>query len=171
MPTLTAICIEDLRSSEELGRFLRCVAVAEGRPGLSLSRHGSVEWEQAGADDRYRLVAGEGATLALVPAAGATGLVLRRSGREMEVTGEAPTPVLDQDEIEYAGRHLRIHVHGAAESAEAPVAVLMPRLWRRDADPDFMIRVAPRPPSVNPNRRRRGLGGIATAILDRLRRR
>ncbi len=122
MPKPMSLCIENLEPHPGVPKYVRCVALPGGQPGLSLGLNGAVLWESdetiacelwASGDDRLILYRPEGA----VPVA------LRRAGRSLDVPCSKPVVVIDQDEIDVGARRLRVHVHGVAPVIAAPSIV------------------------------------------------
>ena len=116
MPKPLAICIEDAGAEPER-QFTQCVASVGREPGLGLDAQGAPVWKAAGAcelwvsaDDR----------LVLFRPAGAPEATVWRLGRSTWAPESKPVILRDQDEVTFAGRRWRIHVHGAAEEAHAP---------------------------------------------------
>ena len=129
MPTPMEICLEDLDLSEDDERYIRCVALPGGEPGLALDREGEVRWmpdEQAShglwvsGDDRLMLLRGEGAGPIRV----------ERGGRSLEAPVDKPVILLDQDLLRVNGRRLLIHVHGTTEVVFEPEPLTRSALGR-----------------------------------------
>lgn len=119
MPTPKELCLEDLDLSQDDERYIRCVALPGGEPGLALDREGAVRWMPDGpaaygiwvsADDRLVLLRGEGAGP----------IVVERAGRSLEAPAEKPVILLDQDLLRINGRRLRVHVHGETDIVYEP---------------------------------------------------
>lgn len=119
MPSPLALCLEDLDPKTDADRYLRCFAVVGRTAGLGLDPAARVVWqsrEQLGcelwvsADDRLILYRPEGAPT----------VVVRRAGRWVEAPVGKPVVLVDQDEVELAGRRCRVHVHGASTTVKPP---------------------------------------------------
>jgi hypothetical protein len=119
MPTLLEICLEELSSPTDDERYVRCVALPGGEPGLSLDREGAVRW-MSDAPAAYGLWVSGDDQLILLRAQGAAPITVRRAGRALEAPVEMPVVLLDQDQLELDGRELRVHVHGAADEIHPP---------------------------------------------------
>jgi len=162
MPAPLAICLEDLHAQDGPERYLRCVALVGRQPGLRVDARGRVGWERdedtacelwVSADDRLILYR---------PAHGAE-VTLLRAGRSLDVPADRPVVVLDQDSFRVGGRHLRIHVHGAAPAVVEP-SPLRPAVRRTAASVaaavalsaaalsgcDGLIEIRETPPEVAP---------------------
>ena len=132
MPAPMEICLEDLDVPPEDERYIRCVALPGGNPGLALDREGLVRWmpeEPAdyglwvSADDRLVLLRGEGAGPILV----------ERGGRTTEAPPSKPVVLLAGDLLRLNGRRLRVHVHGVADEVFEPERFSLGRLARSTA--------------------------------------
>ena len=51
---------------------------------------------------------------------------MQRAGRRLQVPFGKPVVLLDQDQVEAAGRSLRVHVHGAARAIHSPEPLTAP---------------------------------------------
>jgi hypothetical protein len=123
------ICLEDLSLAEDDERYIRCVALPGGEPGLALDREGEVRWmpdERAShglwvsADDRLVLLRGEEAGPIRV----------ERGGRSLDAPVDRPVILLDQDLLRVNGRRLLVHVHGATEVVFEPEPLTRSALGR-----------------------------------------
>lgn len=119
MATPMEICLEDLTLSQDDERYIRCVALPGGEPGLALDREGSVRWMPedpapyglwVSADDRLVMLRGEGAGP----------IEVKRGGRALDAPTEKPVFLLDGDLLSINGRELLVHVHGATEAVLPP---------------------------------------------------
>ena len=119
MPSPKAICIEDLITTDDNARYLRCVALAGRQPGLRVDRAGVVLWKSdeelacelwVSADERLMLFRPEGGAAVTVS----------RGGRSLDVPEAKPVVLLDQDELGVGGRALRVHIHGDAPGVHPP---------------------------------------------------
>jgi hypothetical protein len=171
-----SLCLESLGAPAAEARFLSCVALATGAPGLGLASDGSVCWQRADAAAAIE-VAGDGRLmLRRIAASGPFAHV--RAGRTHEPGAGTSTVLLDGDELELGGRRLRVHVHGAATSASPPFPVAsatpapeIPELEVRHAspappvmEPPSLVREAPPPAVLGRGPRRRGVLLLAIAI-------
>jgi hypothetical protein len=119
MPSLLEICLEDLALPLDGERYIRCVALPGGAPGLALDREGAVRWMPEGPAD-YGLWVSRDDQLILLRAEGAGPITVRRAGRALEAPAAKPVVLRDQDLLELEGRELRVHVHGATDRVHAP---------------------------------------------------
>jgi hypothetical protein len=119
MPTPVEICLEDLALSPEDERFLRCVALPGGEPGLALDSEGSVRWMPPEPAD-CGLWVSEDDRLVLLRAEGAAPVTVSRGGRTVEAPEARPVVLRDQDLITINDRQLRLHVHGVAGAVHPP---------------------------------------------------
>ncbi|MFH2007059.1 MAG: hypothetical protein ABI333_10780 [bacterium] len=114
------ICVEELyRGPEEEERFVRCVALPGGEPGLALDREGTVQW-MADTPAAYGLWVSMDDRLVLLRGESTDPIVVERRGRTLEAPFGKPVILRDQDELRINGRHLRIHVHGETEAVYEP---------------------------------------------------
>jgi hypothetical protein len=129
MSTPKELCLEELDLTQDDERYIRCVALPGGEPGLALDREGAVRWMPDGpaaygiwvsADDRLVLLRGEGAGP----------IVVERAGRSLEAPAERPVILLDQDLLRINGRRLRVHVHGEADIVHEPERLTRSALTR-----------------------------------------
>jgi hypothetical protein len=123
MPNPIALCIETIsQSSSPATRYVQCVALPGGSPGLSLSSEGKVLWQQrAGAS--CNLWVSADACLILLRLVGSPDIIVWRAGRFQVVPEDKPVVRGDQDEISMADRRLRVHVHGVAKELAPPTNV------------------------------------------------
>ncbi|MFH2007057.1 MAG: hypothetical protein ABI333_10770 [bacterium] len=114
------ICVEELyHAPEEAERFVRCVALPGGEPGLALDREGEVQW-MVESPEAYGLWVSADNQLVLLRGGSAGPVAVERGGRSMEAPSGQPVILLDQDELRINGRRLRIHVHGETEAVYEP---------------------------------------------------
>jgi hypothetical protein len=119
MPTPLEICLEELTDPSVEERFIRCVAVAGGEPGLALDRAGAVRW-MPGEPAEYGLWISSDERLILLRAEGADPITVSRAGRGLEAPAGKPVVLVDQDLLEVNGCTLRVHVHGLAAEIRPP---------------------------------------------------
>jgi hypothetical protein len=119
MPEPLAICIEDLDAIRGEPRYLRCVATVGRQPGLRLDAAGVVRWQSDAGVAAELWVSGDDQLILYRPE-GAPGSTVRRAGRAVVAPVGKPVVLRDEDEIDVGGRHLRVHVHGAAPEVVAP---------------------------------------------------
>jgi hypothetical protein len=114
-----ALCLEDLAPSSRSTRYMTCVALQGGQPGLGVSASGEICWRDSeplacelwvSADDQ----------LILRRPSGAPGVRVQRSGRSVDAPFDKPVVLLDQDVFETVGRRLRVHVHGFTSTVAPP---------------------------------------------------
>lgn len=118
MPTPVEICIEELDLLDD-ERYVRCVALPGGQPGLALDRAATVRWMPE-TPAEYGLWVSADDRLMLLRAASAAPVTVSRGGRTLEVPVEQPVVLLDQDLLAIAGRRLRVHLHGIAVEVHPP---------------------------------------------------
>lgn len=122
MPTPIEICLEDLDLSPDDERYIRCVALPGGAPGLALDHEGLVRWmPEAPAD--YGLWVSDDDRLMLLRGKGAGPITVQRGGRAVEAPAGNPVVLLDGDQLQINGRRLQVHVHGEAEEVYPPEPV------------------------------------------------
>jgi len=117
MPAPLEICLEEESDQEE--RYVRCVALPGGEPGLALDRDGAVRWMPA-EPAPYELWMSADDRLMLLRAAGVAPITVRRGGRSLEAPESRPVVLRDQDLLVVEGRRLRVHVHGVALEVHPP---------------------------------------------------
>jgi len=121
MPKPISLCIEELDEPAERTRFIRCVALAGGEPGLSVDARGKPLWQGGSAAKRAcELWVSGDERLILWRIATAPPITVRRAYRTLDVPAEKPVVVLDQDELELSGVRLRLHVHGPTVEIHPP---------------------------------------------------
>jgi len=113
------ICVEDLDRAPEDERYIHCVALPGGEPGLALDRKGDVRWMPEEPAD-YALWVSEDDRLVLLRGEGVGPVTVSRSGRSVQAPVGRPVVLLDQDLLLFNGRQLRIHIHGLAEQIHEP---------------------------------------------------
>jgi len=119
MPRPIAICLEDLVAAGDATRYLCCVALPGRQAGLRLGADGAVRW-LGDEPEALELWVSADEQLIFYRPAGAAPARVRRGGRALDAPAEKPVVLLHLDEIEVAGRRLRVHVHGAASAVVAP---------------------------------------------------
>lgn len=129
MPVPVEICVEDLDRAEDDERYLRCVALPGGEPGLALDSEGAVRWMAEG-PGQYGLWVSADDRLVLLRGAGTGPAVVSRAGRSVEAPLSRPVVLRDQDLLLLGGRRLRIHIHGATETVQAPERLSLGALGR-----------------------------------------
>ncbi|MFH2004978.1 MAG: hypothetical protein ABI333_00195 [bacterium] len=113
------ICLEELFHAEQDERYVRCVALPGGEPGLALDREGAVQWMVEQPEHFGLWVTGDN-QLALLRGAKAGPATVQRAGRAVEAPVGKPVILLDQDELIIDGRRLRLHVHGETDAVWEP---------------------------------------------------
>lgn len=122
MTQMIALCIEDLGEGADARRFVSCVALPRGNPGLGLDASGRATWADPGPGTAAWLFVREDGRLALRLAVGAGGARILRAGRELVVPEGSGSDaiLLDGDVLAFGGRKIGLHVHGPAQAAHAP---------------------------------------------------
>lgn len=114
-----ALCLEDLAPTSRATRYMTCVALQGGQPGLGVGAAGEICWREdkplacelwVSADDQ----------LILRRPSGAPAVRVERAGRSVDAPFDKPVVLIDQDVFETAGRRLRVHVHGFTQTVAAP---------------------------------------------------
>jgi len=119
VPRPIALCLEDLAAASAASRYLCCVALPGRQAGLRLGVDGAVRW--LGDDpSALELWVSADEQLILYRPAGAAPVRVSRGGRALDAPVEKPVVLLHLDEVEAAGRQLRVHVHGDAPAIVAP---------------------------------------------------
>lgn len=119
-PRSLAICLENVEAQRHDRRYLRCVALPGGQPGVTLGEAGQLHWLSdvpAGACELW--VAMDEALIARRPKDAIT-VRLLRAGRSLELPADKPVVLLQDDELVLAGLRLRVHVHGFVDAVSAP---------------------------------------------------
>jgi hypothetical protein len=116
------LCIEDLGIGEEQDRYVRCVALVGGTPGLALDREGVIHWMPEGEALTGLWVSADG-RLVLLRGRGAAPITVERGGRRVDAPEGKPVILLDQDRLHAGGRELRVHLHGEALEIHPPLPV------------------------------------------------
>jgi hypothetical protein len=119
-PQPIELCLEELGPPEVATPFVRCVALPSRGPGLALGHDGAVRWQSAEPLACQFAVTEEGELVMWRPADAPDVLVVR-AGRSLRAPLGKPVLLLDEDELELAGRRVRVHVHGITSSVHAPV--------------------------------------------------
>ncbi len=118
MLKLLEICLEEVEvTSDE--RFIRCVALPGGQPGLALDREGAVRWMPEEPAPYGLWVSADG-QLVLLRADGASPIVVSRGGRSLEAPATKPVILLDGDLLHVSGRQLRVYLHGETVAPRPP---------------------------------------------------
>lgn len=120
MPEPIAICIEDLGAVADTPRYISCTALAGGEPGLGLDTQGELRWLEPDVELACQLWVSADDRLILLRPHGAVAVGVSRGGRSLEVPEEKPVVLLDGDQLDLAGRRLRVHVHGPGHGVYAP---------------------------------------------------
>ena len=119
MPLPIEICLEDLDLSPDDERYIRCVALPGGEPGLALDHEGLVRWMPDEPAD-YGLWVSADDRLILLRGRGAAPITVQRGGRSLAAPEERPVVLLDGDRLQVNGRRLQVHVHGVASEVFSP---------------------------------------------------
>lgn len=114
-----AICLEDLDAARDDERYMRCVALPGGEPGLGLNGQGAVRWMPDGPTD-YELWVSADARLVLVRGQDAGPVSVTRAGRSLDAPSAQPVVLVDQDLVQVGGRRLLVHIHGETEQVHEP---------------------------------------------------
>jgi len=114
-----AICIEDMDAESREDHYLRCVALPGRQPGLRLDGAGRVLWQSDDGVSCELWVSADERLILYRPEERAP-VTLHRAGRSLDVPSGKPVVVIDQDQVDVGGRHLRVHVHGEAPAVAAP---------------------------------------------------
>ena len=122
MPEPLAICIEDLDAPAKGRRYIRCVALPGGTPGLAVTPEARILWKEEG-DQAFQLWISADDRLILLRPEGAPPVRVERAGRGVDAPVGKPVVLIDQDLVTVGSKHLRIHVHGVAEVVHAPSAL------------------------------------------------
>lgn len=149
MSKALAICVETVGAESEPSRFMQCVAVPAGKPGLGLDPGGNVCWRSEAA--ACALEVSDDGRLALLRREGAPTVRLLRTGRTLDVAAGDPTVILDQDEIDFGGKRLRIHVHGTAPSIVPPAPLSGDAATSANVARPMPVRVEPPAPPTAPD--------------------
>ena len=118
MLKLLEICLEEVDATSD-ERFIRCVALPGGQPGLALDREGSVRWMPE-APAPYGLWVSADGQLVLLRGEGSGPVVVSRGGRSLEAPAEKPVILLDGDLLRVNDRQLRVYLHGETQAARPP---------------------------------------------------
>ena len=119
MPRPIEICLEELGLLPKAERYLRCVALPDGEPGLALDGEGAVRWMPEEPIDHGLWVSMDD-QLILLRGESARPIAVSRGGRRLDAPTGKPVVLLDQDLLLVGDRRLRVHVHGATEVVHAP---------------------------------------------------
>jgi hypothetical protein len=118
MPTPIELCLEDLALAED-ERYLRCVALPGGEPGLALDGEGAVRW-MPGDATAHGLWVSQDEQLILLRGEGTRPIAVQRGGRSLEAPAGKPVVLRDQDLLLVGERRLRVHIHGIAPVVQPP---------------------------------------------------
>jgi hypothetical protein len=118
MLKLLEICLEEIEETND-ERFIRCVALPGGQPGLALDRDGAVRWMPEEPAPYGLWVSADG-QLVLLRGSGAGPIVVARGGRSLEAPPEKPVILLDGDLLRVGGRELRVYLHGETVASRPP---------------------------------------------------
>ncbi|MFH2009362.1 MAG: hypothetical protein ABI333_22415 [bacterium] len=116
------ICLEELfhaQEEEEDERYVRCVALPGGEPGLALDREGAVQW-MVEEPEHFALWVSADNELVLLRGKGAGPVQVERGGRSLDAPTGMPVILRDQDELVVNGKRLRLHVHGETDAVFSP---------------------------------------------------
>jgi len=119
MPEPLAICIEDLDAPATGRRYVRCVALPGGLPGLAVTPEARILWKEEG-DQAFQLWISADDRLILLRPEGAPPVRVERAGRGVNAPFAKPVVLIDQDLVTVGSKRLRIHVHGVAEVIHSP---------------------------------------------------
>jgi hypothetical protein len=119
MPYPKEICLEDLDLSPEDDRYIRCVALPGGEPGLALDREGEVRWMPDG-PCAYGLWVSADDRLVLLREEGSGPITVLRGGRSQQAPVDKPVILVDGDHLTLKGRRYQVHVHGQTELVYPP---------------------------------------------------
>ena len=120
MPTPIEICLEDLDRAPQDERYLRCVALPGGEPGLALDRDGAIRWMPAEGAAAHGLWVSADDELVLLCDADAGPVAVERGGRSLVAPARRPVVLLHGDLLRINGRRLQVHVHGETDDVHAP---------------------------------------------------
>lgn len=118
MSSPQAVCIEDLDASDE-ARFVSCVALPGGEPGLGLDGAGQARWRRRFDLACELLISGDD-RLVLLRDEEAPAVEVSRAGRSLQAPAGKPVVLLDGDRLNVGGRRLRVHLHGEVEHVYEP---------------------------------------------------
>jgi hypothetical protein len=119
MPKPIAVCIEDANFSPGQPRYVACVAVVGRQAGLGLDGRGGILWHERTGLAAELWVSGDQQLILYRPESAAP-LSVHRGGRSLVVPCAKPVVLLDQDELQFHNRRLRLHVHGVTAEASPP---------------------------------------------------
>jgi hypothetical protein len=113
------ICLEDLGLALDDDRYIRCVALPGGEPGLALDREGEVRW-MPDSPCAYGLWVSADDRLVLLREEGSGPITVQRSGRSQEAPVGKPVILVNGDQLTLQGRCYKVHVHGQTELVYPP---------------------------------------------------
>ncbi|MHC4662277.1 MAG: hypothetical protein ACYS8W_11365 [Planctomycetota bacterium] len=119
MPEPKAICIEEIQPDAGKSRFISCVALPGGQPGLGLDGECRILWKGGEAVSCEIWVSAD-EQLILYRPEGARESRLKRAGRSLDVPFSKPVVLVNKDEIVLAGKRVRIYIHGGTNVIHAP---------------------------------------------------
>lgn len=119
LPRPLALCLESIDAAREDQRYLQCVALAGGLPGLTLDAQGVASWQDGASAACELWISADDQLMALRPSGGAA-VRLERAGRSLDLPEEKPVELIDQDELVLGERRLLLHVHGKTEHVAGP---------------------------------------------------
>jgi hypothetical protein len=119
MPKPIAVCIEDTTPHPGQPRYVACVAVVGRQAGLGLDGRGGILWHARAGLAAELWVSGD-QQLILYRPEGAGPMSVHRGGRSLVVPCAKPVVMLDQDEVQFDHRRLRLHVHGVTAEVSPP---------------------------------------------------
>jgi hypothetical protein len=124
------VCLEDLKARPRAPRYLACVALEHGQPGLGLDESGALVWRDA-ERTALELFALRDGRLALAVLTESENVQIERAGKTFTIpqamkgiAGEVA--VLDGDLLTFGVSRFRVHVHGPVPQAFAPRAAESP---------------------------------------------
>jgi hypothetical protein len=120
MPRPIAICIEDIETTSEDDRYIRCVAKPSRAGGLALDATGSPVFGESAIHGVCDLVVSLDDQLLLLRRSDAVPITVSRAGRSLEAPVDQRVVLLDRDQVQVGDRHLRIHIHGPSAKVHPP---------------------------------------------------
>jgi hypothetical protein len=114
-----ALCIEDTIPQPGQPRYVACVAVVGRQAGLGLDDRGGILWQARTGLAAELCVSGDQQLILYRPESAAP-MSVHRGGRSLVVPCAKPVVMLDQDEVQFDHRRLRLHVHGVTAKASPP---------------------------------------------------
>lgn len=120
-PRSLAICLERLHAADA-ERFVQCVALPGGRPGLTLDASGMVAWQSAEPAGACELWVSMDEQLIVRRPAGACDVELERAGRCLALPADKPVVLIDDDRLTIGALSFCVHIHGYTDVVTAPRA-------------------------------------------------